>query len=66
MFHTEHVRIGNEARVGYFFMSCKRPFWISSKVAFLIEEPKPTKGKRIVIIRRGHQAGDSREDAHVL
>jgi hypothetical protein len=60
-----HVRIGNEVRIGYFFMSFKRPFWISSKVAFLMEEPKP-KHKQIKLIRKGHQAGDDRSEAHVL
>ena len=63
MFHTMHVRIGSEVRVGYFFMSFKRPFWISSKVEWIIEPPKH---KQIKLIRKGHQAGDDRSEAHVL
>lgn len=34
MFYTKHVRVGNQARVGYFFALFKKPFWISRKVAF--------------------------------
>ena len=34
MFYKMHVRVGNKARVGYFFASFKKPFWISRKVAF--------------------------------
>ena len=34
MFYTMHVRVGNEVRIGYFFLSFKKPFWISRKVAF--------------------------------
>lgn len=65
MFYTMHVRIGNEARVGYFIKPFKRPFWISSKVAFLIEEPKP-KRKQLVIVRKPREAGDSRDEAWVI
>ena len=66
MFHTMHVRIGNEVRIGYFFMSFKRPFWISSKVAFLMEEPQR---KRIVIRRKPHDPSfkpESDRDAQVI
>ena len=66
MFHTMHVRIGNEVRIGYFFMSFKRPFWISSKVAFLMEEPKR---KKLVIIKKGRDPSftpESDKDAWVL
>jgi len=65
MFHTMHVRIGNEARIGYFFMSFKRPFWISSKVAFLINEPTR---KRIVIrkLRDPSFTPESDKDAQVI
>ena len=31
MFHTMYVRVGNEVRIGYFFLSFKKPFWISRK-----------------------------------
>jgi len=32
MFYTMHVRVGNEIRIGYFFLSFKKPIWISRKV----------------------------------
>jgi hypothetical protein len=32
MFYTMHVRVGNEIRIGYFFLSFKKPYWISRKV----------------------------------
>lgn len=32
MFYTEHVRIGNQVRIGYFMHPFKRPFWIGRKV----------------------------------
>jgi hypothetical protein len=32
MFYTMHVRVGNEIRMGYFFLSFKKPYWISRKV----------------------------------
>jgi hypothetical protein len=32
MFYSMHVRVGNQIRVGYFFASFKKPFWISRKV----------------------------------
>jgi hypothetical protein len=44
-------------------MSFKRPFWISSKVEWIIEPPKH---KRIKLIRKGHEAGDDRSEARVL
>ena len=34
MFYTKHVRVGDQARVGYFFASFEKPFWISRKAAF--------------------------------
>ena len=34
MFYTKHVRVGSQARVGYFFASFEKPFWISRKAAF--------------------------------
>jgi hypothetical protein len=65
MFYTMHVRIGNEVRVGYFIKSFKRPFWISSKVAFLMEEPQR---KRIVVrkLRDPSFTPVSDHDAHVI
>ena len=38
MFYTEHVRVGNEARIGYFFASFKKPFWIGRRVAFYLSK----------------------------
>jgi hypothetical protein len=32
MFYSMHVRVGNQIRVGYFFASFKKPFYISRKI----------------------------------
>lgn len=32
MFYTQHVRVGNQVRIGYFFVWFKRPYWIGRKV----------------------------------
>jgi len=32
MFYAMHVRVGNEIRMGYFFLSFKKPYYISRKV----------------------------------
>ena len=61
MFHSMHVRVGNEIRVGYFFLSFKKPVWISRKVVGYMNQ-----SKRIKLINKGHEAGDDRSEAHVL
>jgi hypothetical protein len=38
MFYSMHVRVGNEIRIGYFFLSFKKPFYISRKVAFYLNQ----------------------------
>jgi hypothetical protein len=32
MFYSMHVRVGKEIRMGYFFLSFKKPYYISRKV----------------------------------
>jgi hypothetical protein len=36
MFYTEHVRVGNHVRIGYFLYPFKRPFWIGRKVKWFL------------------------------
>lgn len=38
MFYTMYVRVGNEVRIGYFFLSFKKPFWISRKADWYIND----------------------------
>lgn len=61
MFYTMHIRIGNEIRIGYFFLSFKRPYWIGSKVIGYINPPK-----RFTFVSKGRETGDSRDDAWVI
>jgi hypothetical protein len=36
MFHTEHVRVGNQVRTGYFVWFRETPIWIGRKVHWLL------------------------------
>jgi len=38
MFYSMHVRVGSEVRIGYFFLLFKKPFYISRKVAFYLNQ----------------------------
>jgi hypothetical protein len=61
-----HVRVGNEVRIGYFFLSFKKPFYISRKVEFLMEEPKR---KKLVFIKKDRNPSftpESDKDAWTL
>jgi len=40
MFYSMHVRVGNEIRVGYFFLSFKKPFWVGRDVVGYMNRPK--------------------------